>query len=338
VANSARVERVTLIEAAVEAEVPEFYGPLYPLFDASDNTNACWGPFAFVCMPPIARALAVVAHALGRKSESLSHCERALELVKRTGADAHRAWIHLTQAWITGEAEHLERALELGERLAMPALLERARALTHTARPAADNSQAARGVGALVNEPAMFTLRYDRAHEHWTLARGGRTFQLKNVRGLGMLAQLVEQPGREIHAIDLASEGAPEIDGAAGIDLGDAGEVLDHKARGAYRQRIESLREELAEAEAWRDGGRAERIRTELEALTQQIASAVGIGGRERRSGSAAERARTLVQRRIREAIKRIADHDGDLGRHLDWAVRTGTFCAYEPAGRKTGR
>jgi hypothetical protein len=44
------------------------------------------------------------------------------------------------------------------------------------------------------------------------------------------------------------------------------------------------------------------------------------------------------VQRRIREAIKKVADHDPGLGRHLDWTVRTGTFCSYEPEGRKSGR
>jgi hypothetical protein len=153
-----------------------------------------------------------------------------------------------------------------------------------------------------------------------------------------MLAQLVEQPGREIHALDLASDGPG--DGAAGgaIDLGDAGAVIDREARAAYRERIAALREELAEAERFCDSARAERIRDELDALTQQIAAAVGIGGRERRSGSAGERARSAVQRRIREAIKKIGEHDAGLGRHLDWAVRTGTFCAYEPAGRKSAR
>ena len=148
-----------------------------------------------------------------------------------------------------------------------------------------------------------------------------------------MLAQLVEQPGREIHALDLASEN----DGQA-VDLGDAGEVIDRRARDAYKQRIAELRDELEEAESWSDSARAARIRGELDALTQQIAAAVGLGGRERRSGSAAERARTAVQRRIREAIKKIAEQDRELGRHLDWAVRTGTFCAYEPGGKKSGR
>jgi hypothetical protein len=37
------------------------------------------------------------------------------------------------------------------------------------------------------------------------------------------------------------------------------------------------------------------------------------------------------VQRRVREAIQRIAAGAPALGRHLDRAVRTGTFCVYEP-------
>jgi hypothetical protein len=48
------------------------------------------------------------------------------------------------------------------------------------------------------------------------------------------------------------------------------------------------------------------------------------------------ERARITVQRRVREAIKKIGDHEAELGRYLEWTIRTGTYCAYEPEGRKT--
>ena len=37
------------------------------------------------------------------------------------------------------------------------------------------------------------------------------------------------------------------------------------------------------------------------------------------------------VTRAIRTALKRIADHDAVLGRDLGAAIRTGTFCVYEP-------
>jgi hypothetical protein len=37
------------------------------------------------------------------------------------------------------------------------------------------------------------------------------------------------------------------------------------------------------------------------------------------------------VTRAVRQAIARIGDHHAALGEHLDRAIRTGTYCAYEP-------
>ena len=115
------------------------------------------------------------------------------------------------------------------------------------------------------------------------------------------------------------------------VDRGDAGEALDDEARRQYRERVSALREELEEAESWNDPGRAERAREELAFIERELSKAVGLGGRERRSGSAAERARVNVQRRIRDAIRRIESYHPGLAKHLDRAVRTGTYCVYEP-------
>ena len=85
------------------------------------------------------------------------------------------------------------------------------------------------------------------------------------------------------------------------------------------------------EAERWNDRGRAERAREELDAIEAELRSSLGLGGRARRSSSAAERARVNVQRRLKDAIRRIGEQSPALARHLDWAVKTGTFCSYEP-------
>jgi len=37
------------------------------------------------------------------------------------------------------------------------------------------------------------------------------------------------------------------------------------------------------------------------------------------------------VQRRLKEAIGRIAELDPALGRYLEQAVRTGTYCCFRP-------
>jgi tetratricopeptide (TPR) repeat protein len=326
--DAARMVRVTFVEAAVLEGVRELYEPLYGSFDASDDANTCWGPFAFACTPPIARTLAMAAFALGRRDEALRHCERALALANRMDADAHRAWVHLAWGEGTGEREHLERALELAEKLAMPEVAQRARVGLGAASDDAAR-RTARPPSAIAEAVMCFTLRRDRDGHGWTIERGGRSFRVKDVRGLEMLSRLIRHPGREMHALEVVSERG----GEGVVDRGDAGEVIDLRARDAYKARITELRSDLAEAEGWSDAARAARIRAELDTLTEQIAAAVGLGGRARRSGSAAERARITVQRRIRQAIKKIAVHDAELGRHLDAAIRTGTFCAYEPEG-----
>ena len=61
-----------------------------------------------------------------------------------------------------------------------------------------------------------------------------------------------------------------------------------------------------------------------------ELARAVGLGGRDRKAASTAERARLNVTRALRSAIRNIAEVVPPLGRHLDAAVRTGVFCCYE--------
>jgi hypothetical protein len=52
---------------------------------------------------------------------------------------------------------------------------------------------------------------------------------------------------------------------------------------------------------------------------------------RERATTASAERARTNVQKRIRDAQKRIAEHHPSLAAHLERTIKTGVFCSYEP-------
>jgi hypothetical protein len=116
--------------------------------------------------------------------------------------------------------------------------------------------------------------------------------------------------------------------------MGDAGSRLDGTAKAAYRARLEELEAEFAEADAFNDPERAARARQEIEFLADELAAAVGLGGRDRKAASAAERARISVTRAIRASMSRIAEHSPALGRHLEGTVRTGTFCSYNPDPR----
>jgi hypothetical protein len=167
---------------------------------------------------------------------------------------------------------------------------------------------------------------FRRDGEVWTLRYGGRQVRLRDSKGLRDLHALLTRPGTAVAALDLAS-GAPGRVPAAT----DTGEVIDAQARSAYRQRLRELEEAAAEADAAADIGRSARVAAERDALVEALTQAYGLGGRVRRAGSDAERARTAVTARIKDAIRRIGEAHPDLGRHLARSVRTGTFCVYEP-------
>ena len=88
------------------------------------------------------------------------------------------------------------------------------------------------------------------------------------------------------------------------------------------------------------DVGRDDRLAAERDALVEQLTTAFGLGGRARRAGSPAERARTTATARIRHAIRRI-EAVASRSSVVTWTarVRTGTFCVYQPdpAGRLEG-
>jgi hypothetical protein len=62
-----------------------------------------------------------------------------------------------------------------------------------------------------------------------------------------------------------------------------------------------------------------------------ELARAVGLGGRDRRAGSHAERPRLNATRAIRAAMANLARADPSLGRHLSTTIRTGRYCCYTP-------
>jgi tetratricopeptide (TPR) repeat protein len=170
--------------------------------------------------------------------------------------------------------------------------------------------------------------------EFWTVAYGTAEFQLKDTKGLALLQTLLRHPGREFHVLDLAGGGEAPLEGGGRAAAGDAGELLDPSARAAYKRRLDDLRDALDEARQWNDTERAARAEREIEFLTDELARAVGLGGRSRTAASSAERARVNVSRTIGAVVKKIVSQSPALGQHLTATVRTGYFCSYSPDPR----
>ena len=130
---------------------------------------------------------------------------------------------------------------------------------------------------------------------------------------------------------------AAESGRAAGLSHtgpGDAGEMLDARAKDAYRRRLAEIEDDIEQARAFGDTERAAQADAERDFLVRELSRAVGLGGRDRRAASTSERARVSVTRAVRQAIARIGEHHPELGEHLDRTIRTGTYCAYVPDPR----
>jgi non-specific serine/threonine protein kinase len=107
--------------------------------------------------------------------------------------------------------------------------------------------------------------------------------------------------------------------------------VLDAKAKAAYKDRLEGLRDRLEEARRNSDLAGASRAEEEIDAIAETLAGAIGLGGRDRKMGSHVERARVNVQRRLKDVWKKISEHDPSLAKYLERSVKTGTWCAFHP-------
>jgi hypothetical protein len=178
--------------------------------------------------------------------------------------------------------------------------------------------------------------------DYWTIQHDGQIAWLRATRGLESLAVLLGHPGREFHVGELVGPASldtgldpwfgQQVDHQAGtLRLQDAGPILDARAKAEYKLRLAELRAELEDAERSDDPERAARVQEESNAIARQLAVAIGLGGRDRKAASQAERARTAVTKRIRGSIKRIAKITPPLGHHLSVSIKTGYFCSYSP-------
>lgn len=323
-------EACAALAAAAEAET--LYGQLLPYAGghAIGHTEGSMGV--------VDRYLGLLAGVLGNADAAVEHLEAAVSGNMRLGS---APWTAHAQADLAaalrrrGRDDDLSRAGELAStaaatarRLGMDALVA---SLERDGVPhaVADTLAGETGVGI-----------FRREGDYWTVEFNGRETRIRDAKGMRHLARLLANPGRELHALDLAAgNGAVGPRGQHGEQIvvggpGDAGPRIDDQAKAAYRERVTELRLEVTEAHEWHDEERAARAQAELDALVRELATAVGLGGRDRVAASPAERARISVTRAIRSSMARISAQHVDLGAHLDATIRTGTFCAYVPDPR----
>ncbi|HEX6287086.1 MAG TPA: hypothetical protein VFZ80_06345, partial [Acidimicrobiia bacterium] len=286
----------------------------------------------------VARYVALLATLLGDHEVALATFDEAVAANERNGALPWLAHTYYDKAKTLidrGSPDDLVTAqglladsLELCEEVGLVALGESVRvAMSPDARSGP--------VEATANGRDVFR----REGDYFSISFRGDVFRLKDAKGLRYLSSLLAAPGREIHVLDLvAGERGVEptrrgmvsdLDGLH--DGGNAAPVLDRVARQAYESRLIEIEDDIDEATRFGDQERVANAMFEREFLVNELAGAIGIGGRDRAAASDAERARINVTRAIRAAVAKVDSNSRALGAHLDATVRTGVFCSYNP-------
>ena len=210
-------------------------------------------------MGSVERALGNTAMLAGDLDAAAGHFERALDANIAIGAplpvaNTRRQYAELLRRRAApGDADHRQRLLRealafyekagIGERVDQlrPMLVE------SPALPSAVDRNRAE-------------CRWERTGAGWSVTFRDRTAMVPAVKGMADLARLLAHPDAEVHVLDLVGPTAGAVP-----RQGHLGDVLDDRARAAYRQRLHDLDERIADAEADgdteapRDGDRGAR-------------------------------------------------------------------------------
>jgi tetratricopeptide (TPR) repeat protein len=330
---NSELQRAPLLEAQVEIEIAA--GDTGRARSAADELERIAARFQSKALDAgAALARGQVQLADGNAAGAEQSLSKAVRLWNEVGApyEAARARLGLAETYVARGSE--DRAVL--ERRAARAILDGITAATPVtpAVPVEHRDPLA--------QPVAGGNVFRREGDYWSVIFGGRTVRLRDLKGMRYLARLLADPGREYHVLDLV---AAETDRVAKVNrtqsedlprslLGDAGEVLDARAKDAYRRRLAEIDDDLEQARAIGDAERAAQADTERDFLVHELARAFGLSGRSRRAASASERARAGVTRAIRQVIARIGEHHPQLGEHLNHTIRTGTYCSYAPDPR----
>jgi tetratricopeptide (TPR) repeat protein len=328
------LQRAPLLEAQVEIEIAA--GEIGRARSAADELELVGARFeskALLASAAVARGRVRVAE--GDSAGGEQSFSEAVRLWNEVGApyEAAIARLGLASAYRASGSEH-QAVLE---RQAASTILELIQAAPTVATEVDD---------ALGAQPVEKVNVFRREGDYWSVAFEGHTVRVRNLKGVRYLARLLADPGREYHVLDLVAGetgnsepvGNSQTASVPRSALGDAGELLDPRAKAAYRRRLAEIDDDIEQAHAIGDTERAAQADVERDFLIRELARAFGLGGRERRAASASERARPAVTRAVRQAISRIAEHHPELGEHLSRTIRTGTYCAYLPDPRALAR
>ena len=217
-------------------------------------------------------------------------------------------------------------------------------------RQAAERAQAVFEV-ASDGTPERYRYLFKKGVDTWAIVYDGVEVlpPLKNTKGLHYLAFLLAHPGQEgyyalqvVHEMDgtpyepdevYSAISADEIDeqGLSISGFTDTGQIMDKEYEKDCRNRLKQAQEKLTRAKARTDTIAIKQAKDEIEQYRRALNEGIGLSGRHRATGDAAERARVAVTQAIIRVLKKLQKQHPALHEHLDSSLQTGTKCSYNP-------
>ena len=294
---------------AARGDQPAAAQALYEALLPYQGRLVVWGG-ANTITGPVDDYLGRLAARLGEADRAVRHLNQAAAMEERAGA---LPWLAST---LLARADALSTRADAGDRSLAEDDLARARLIAQRL--------GMKGILAALAPPSD-TWRLTRDGTDWILEAGPETARLRDTRGLRYLRTLLAAPGQEIPALDLVAQGA-------GLRVPAGPPILDDTARAAYRERLESLDEQLDAADRAGDVEHAAAVQAERSAVLAELRRASGLGGRPRVHSSEAERARVNATRALWATVVRVESAAPLAGAHLRISLRTGGFPRYQPA------
>lgn len=211
-------------------------------------------------------------------------------------------------------------------------------------RVAAERSQAELAIG----RPVRYRYLIRKGVDTWVIVYDGEEIYppLKDMKGLHYLAFLLAHPNKKYYALQVIHEvdGTPyepdEVYSAMGTEelsehglsvsgLTDAGEIMDPEYEKDIRNRLKEAQEKLKCAEAHNDTTLIRKVKNEIEQYQRALNEGIGLSGRHRSTGNAAERARVAVTQAISRVMKKLQNQHLALYEHLSGSLQTGAKCSY---------
>lgn len=162
----------------------------------------------------------------------------------------------------------------------------------------------------------------------WHIAFGGKTTNIRPIKGLSYIALTLAKPGYVFDNLDVYATVAGETGVLA---AGDLGEVCDRDEIRDLKERRADIQAEIEEARRFNDCGRLEALMTEDERLKDEARRVLGLGGRSRRKTDR-ERVRKSMTNAITRALGLIRKKLPALAAHLVASMDRSTTLCYRPA------